>query len=793
MPVPGDRRATDRVGETWEPRYRVVGFPYYVLQRLQGKNQVEDVRETLQAALADRYKIERPIGRGGMATVFLANEQHPPREVAIKVLDPALGDKIGRSRFLREVEIVSQLTHPHVVPIFVAGEAEGLLYYVMPYIAGQSLRDKLAGMGTVPLDEAMHIAHDVADALSYAHGLGIVHRDIKPENILLSSNHALVTDFGIARALQTSSVPDQALTVAGLPIGTPGYMSPEQAMGGGEVDARSDIYSLAGVLYEMLTGKRPFTGISMDAANVPAGHGNGRDVPDVVREVLQRALAWNPEERFRTTADFAGALAQADTQHPHTAPRPTPSRPGEAPKKSIAVLPFANLSADPENEYFSDGITDDIITQLSKIGDLKVTSRTSAMRYKDTAKALRDVGMELGVATVLEGSVRRAGQRVRIVSQLIDVQTDAHLWAETYDRDLTDIFQIQSDVAEQIARALQATLSPVAEASINRKPTDDIEAYNLYLKGVHFSNKFTPDALEKALRSFEEAIALDPNLAIAYAGLANAFFTIGVGQGEGQLSPADAFQYAKEAARHALAIDDTIADAHATLGGTYAFYDWDWDEAEAAFNRANSLGCGCQEPLVKHAFYLAGRGRHDEAISNALKARELDPISLIVNTHLGIQYWWARRFDDATKQIKRTLELDAYFPPARTLLGWLYLQTGRVDEAVKQFEKIADGIGRGPLSVMALACAYAAAGREADANTILDQLQQQKASGEIYVSARDIGLVNAWLGNRTAALDWLDRAYEEHAAWMPYLNVDPVWDRVREEPRFQALVEKLDL
>ncbi len=753
---------------------------------------MEDVQDALQQALADRYKVERPIGQGGMATVYLANELKPPRVVAIKVLDPALGGKIGRGRFLREVEIVSQLTHPHVVPIFVAGEADGLLYYVMPYIAGHSLRERLTTQIRLPVDQALHIAHDVADALDYAHGQGVVHRDIKPENILLTGGHALVADFGIARALQVPTVQGTNITVAGLAIGTPGYMSPEQAMGTAEVDWRSDVYSLAGVLFEMLTGKRPFTGLNVDA-QVNVSTGDGDAIPDVIEPVIRRALAWNPDERYATAAEFAEALSSANLSHPHSAPRTTPVTPPPTDVKSVAVLPFANLSPDPDNEYFSDGITDDIINQLSKIGALKVTSRTSAMRYKNTDKALRDVGRELGVATVLEGSVRRSGQRVRISSQLIDVKTDAHLWAETYDRDLTDIFEIQSDVAGQIAKALEATLSPTTEASINRKPTDNLEAYTHYLKGVFFSNKFTPEASELALKNFEEAIALDPDLAVAYSGLANTYFAIAAGQGEGRLSPHEAIQFAKEAAERALALDDTIADAHATLGSAYAWYDWNWEEAEKAFNRANALGCGCQEPLVKYAFYLAARGRHREALANAGKARELDPISLIVNTHVALQNWWARRFDDALDQLNRTIELEPRFPPARVLLGWLYLHTNRVEDAVKEFETVTRRAGRVSAVAAALACAYAAAGRSKQAHTILQELEKGKASPDIYVSSRDIGLVYTCLGDKEKALQWLVRAFEERAAWMSFLNVDPIWDSLRDEPQFQSLVEQLGL
>jgi TolB-like protein/Flp pilus assembly protein TadD len=461
--------------------------------------------------------------------------------------------------------------------------------------------------------------------------------------------------------------------------------------------------------------------------------------------------------------------------------------------KSVAVLPFANMSADPDNEYFSDGITDDIIAQLSKINDLKVTSRTSAMLYKDTNKNLQTIGRELKVATVLEGSVRRSANRVRIISQLIDVQNDAHLWAETYDRDLTDIFAIQSDVAGKIATALQATLSPTARESINRKPTENIDAYNHYLLGTHFFNKFTPASGEKALQCFEEAIALDSEFALAYVGLANAYFSLAAGQGRGQLAPSEAYQFAKEAVQRALEIDDSIADAHATLGSVYTWYEWNWPAAEAAFEHATALGCGCQEPNVKYGFYLAARGRHDEAIAAAKTALELDPISLIVQSHLALQYWWARRFDEALTQVNRAMNLDATFPPALAVLGWVYIQMGRIDDAIGVFEGIIAAVGRVSSMLAALACAYTRAGRIDEADGILVELERNKAGDDIFVSSREIALIRAWRGDRAGAMDWLERAFEERAAFLSFIAVDTIWDDLRQEPRFQALVENIGL
>ena len=751
-----------------------------------------DELDQLTSTLADRYTIERPIGRGGMATVYLAEELHPQRQVAIKVLDQSLGGSIIRERFLREVELVSQLTHPHIVPIFAAGEAEGILYYVMPYIAGASLRHRLSSQGSLSLDDAIRVTSEVADVLAYAHSLEIVHRDIKPENILFEAGHAVVTDFGIARVIHLAGVGH--LTQEGVPIGTPAYMSPEQASGMSDVDGRADIYSLACVLLEMLAGRQPFWGRSPGSSAYAERQeltSYQLGIPGRVEDAVQKALAWDPDDRYQSATDFAEALADLHCGTPSCSPsQRATAAPEEVSPKSIAVLPFANMSADSENEYFSDGITDDIITHLSKIGDLRVTSRTSAMHYKNSDKSLRTIGGELGVANVLEGSVRRAGDRVRITSQLIDVSTDAHLWAETYDRDLTDIFEIQSDVAGQIANALEATLSPATEACIKRQPTQDLEAYNLYLKGLHHWHRFVPESGRKALECFEQAIHRDPDFALAHAGLANAYWMLALAPDDSPLSPTEAYKLAKGAAEDALRIDPTLSDAHATLGSVHSCYEWDWDAAEAAFTRANSHSTCCDAPRIKHGFFLAAMGRHDEAIGESQEALKLDPVSLSVGANLAAQYYWARQYDRAIGQALETLELDTSFLPARLHLGLAYLQLGDHDNAVHHLESVVQIAGRTPCMLAPLGTAYAAAERVDDANGVLGEIEA--LSPIMYVSPRVVAAIYAWLGQPEVALDWLDRAYDQHAPLMAFVNVDPVWDPLRAEPRFDAIVDKMN-
>ncbi len=760
---------------------------------------MEDLHAAISSALAGRYVVEKIIGKGGMATVFLAREHRPPRLVAIKVLNPDFGHQIGKQRFTREIEIVSGLTHPHIIPIFTADEAKGLLFYVMPFVSELSLRSRLEGEKRLAPDDAVHITLDVADALKYAHAQGVIHRDIKPENIMLQEGHALVTDFGIAKALTDALPNGEHLTLAGQAIGTPGYMSPEQAYAAEDLDARSDVYSLAAVLHEMFYGERPALGIGR-RVGVPTGNGSGKSsgvtvqtemVPGAVKEVLDRALEWDPADRYQTVSDFSAALTAAFPSFvPHAAPRLVVPEPAQE-SKSVAVLPFVNLSNDSENEYFSDGITDDIIAQLFKVPDLRVTSRTSTMQYKKTTKSLREVGDELGVATILAGTVRRAGNRVRIVAQLVDVRTDRYLWSETYDRDLTDIFEIQSDVARKIGGALHATLSTTVASRIDRRPTEDFEAYKLYLQGVYHWNKFRPATTKMALKLFEQAAERDPDFALAHAWLANAHFTLAMGTGVDPEAPAKAFSSAKSAAERALEIDATLPDAQATLGAVCFLYDRDWEAAESAFERLKLLEPTTLEPSIKYGLFLANSGRHDEGIATIRDALDLDPVSLIGNAHLAHQFYWARETEHAIEQYNRTLELNEIFPPARVGLAWCLIQTGEVEQATNHLELAARINQRFSRVLASLGCAYAAGGRTSDAKAIRDELVERRASAESYTSCHDIALLTAWLGEKEAALDWLDQALEDRAAWTSFLNVDPIWDAIRSEARFRGIVMKM--
>src|SRR5213596_2516674 len=509
----------------------------------------------VQAALAGRYTIERELGRGGMATVYLAQDRKHHRQVAIKVLKPELAAALGPERFLREIDTAARLTHPHILPLHDSGEAAGWLYYVMPYVEGETLRDRLEREGQLPLEEAVRITREVASALSYAHSHDVVHRDIKPENILLSGGEAVVADFGIARAI-TAAARGQ-LTETGIAIGTPGYMSPEQGAASARVDERSDIYSLACVLYEMLAGEPPFTGPSAEsivrqhlAAAPPRVSAMRAAMPPAIEEAIMRALAKTPADRFATAAEFAGALAAPaprvrDTgrrtsrlaagaglaatllaaaaglfvlSRPHGAP-PVAARP----RQSIAVLPFVNVSGAPQEEYLSDGISEELINALSKLPQLQVLSRPSSFAFKGRNEDVRQIGQALQVATVLGGSVRRDANRLRVTAQLTDARNGYNLWSETYDRQMGDVFALEDEISRAIMRALQVHLVSRDSLTLSRRPTRDVEAYELYLKGRYFYNKGGFGPVQQALAYFQQALAHDSNYALAYAGIADAY------------------------------------------------------------------------------------------------------------------------------------------------------------------------------------------------------------------------------------------------------------------------------
>ena len=749
-----------------------------------------DVREQLQAALGSAYTIERELAGGGMSRVFVAEETSLGRRVAVKVLPPERSAGIDVDRFQREVRLAARLSHPHVVPVLRAGQAGGLLYYTMPFIPGESLRDRLRREGRLPLDGALRIAQEVANALDYAHRAGIVHRDVKPENILLHDGHALVTDFGISRGA-TQGATTETLTQPGFALGTPPYMSPEQASADPQVDARSDIYSLGCVLYEMLAGEPPFTGPTPQAALVrrfveapPSIRHVREPVPESVDIAIRQALAKAPADRFATAADFAQALALSLP----VGLLPTAWSTGTE-RKSVAVLPFGNLSSDPEGEYFSDGMTEDVIARLSKIRDLKVISRTSVMCYKKATRPLRDIARELGVATVVEGSVRRAGSRLRVVAQLIDASTDEHLWAEKFDRDLTDVFAVQSEIAEEIARALEATLTPAERVRLGRKPTDDLEAYNLYLLGLYHYHRVTGPDFLKSIDCLERAVKRDPKFAQAYALLSQA--SCYCGQGYWGYRPRDYLTAARQAAERALEIDPGLGEAHTALGMVRWWQDFDWPGAEREMRAAIALDPNSALSHLQYAVGLTSSLRVQEALPVMERACSLDPASINLCHNAAFVLRAAGQYDRAAAEIERGMQLDGAHPMGYWVLGLLELGLGRVEQGVAALETGVRLSGGASLFRMMLATGYAAAGRRSEAQRLVGELTALEKGGE-YLWPAGLAMVHAQLGEVDLGLARLTQAIEDRAGWV-FIGFEPMLDPLRVDTRFDDLLGRVNL
>jgi eukaryotic-like serine/threonine-protein kinase len=728
----------------------------------------------LAAALAARYRVEREIGRGGMATVFLADDLRHRRKVALKVLEPELALAVGSERFLREIEIAARISHPHIVPLYDSGEAEGFLYYVMPFVEGESLRQRLEHETQLGVEEALAITRQLAAALAYAHARNVIHRDIKPENILLYAGEALLADFGIALAV--SDAASRRITGTGMVVGTPQYMSPEQALSE-PTDARSDLYSLACVLYEMLAGEPPYTGPTPQAIitkrlvdPVPSIRRLRPAVPDSVDRALTKAMAKLPADRFRSVGEFVAAL----------------SAPPVAATPSVAVLPFLNLSADPENEYFADGITEDVIASLSKIRALKVISRASVMRFKKRDQSLEHIGGVLGATTLLDGSVRRAGNRVRIVAQLIDAATDRHLWSETYDRELHDIFAIQTDVALQIASALKAELSGDEQARVSREPTHDLQAYQVFLQGKQWFIKYTPSSLLQAIEYFQRATALDPSFALAYANIALAYTEL---VEHGAIAPETAYSGAREAATNALRLDPELDAAHCTMGYIKTVHEFDWAGAEREFKRALELNPNAADAYDLYGRMLAAVGRFDEAITMVERAQDLDPLAHRLDVATTLLR--AGRYDEAVASAEHAARLDPGHDRARATLGWAYFLRGEHERGLRELEQAAAFTRGDTLWLGQLGEAYGLAGKTDKAHDVLRELEAR--ARDAFVSPYHFAYVHTGLGEADRAIDWLERAVAERTGPAYGIKGSFLFTPLRGHPRFRALLGRMNL
>lgn len=654
---------------------------------------LSDPISRLNAALEGRYTIEKEIGVGGMATVYLAKEQHPKRRVAIKVLDPEIALSLGPERFLREVDLAAKLTHPHILPLHSAGEADGLFYYVMPFVEGESLRDRLNGEQQLPIDDALQIAREVADALSYAHNHQVIHRDIKPENILLEEGHAVVADFGIARAI--SAAGGENLTQTGMVIGSPTYMSPEQAEAGGQLDGRCDIYSLGCVLYEMLAGEPPYVGPTAMAILVKQALGEVApltavrpEIPSTIEQIVLKALAREADHRFDTASEFAEALASPGATVAvvgEGGDEPAEESIAEAElaipdKPSIAVLAFENMSGDPEQDFFGDGIAEDIITDLSKISGLFVIARNSSFSYKGRSVPVGQIGQEMGVRFVLEGSMRKAGARVRITAQLVEASTGGHVWAKRFDRNVEDVFAVQDEITEEVVTALDVNLVAGEQARIWRKSLKNPEARELYYRARESFYHLSKEANSEARELFAQVVTAEPDSPLGYAHEA---FTHWYAAAQGwSEDPIQSMARAEELVQSVLARDETNPDAH-----------------------------------MVQALIHSMKREYEQAISEAERAIALGPNMADNLLYVGIVFLWADRIEEAHAMMSRAIRLCPVCPGIfLAQLGHTLNLLGRYEEAIEAYQK---GAVREPdyvISHFGLAVTYSALGRKEEAH-----------------------------------------------------------------------------
>ncbi len=764
------------------------------------------------------YKILEELGKGGMGVVYKARDTKLDRTVALKFLPPDLvRDEDVRKRFEHEAKAAAALDHTNICTIFEIDHTDDQTFIAMAYVEGQTLKERIEA-GRLEIDEVISIGSQIASGLGAAHGKGIVHRDIKPANIIITSEgQAKIMDFGVAKSARLTT------TAPGTTLGTVAYMSPEQARGDA-VDYRTDIWSLGVVLYEMATGQRPFKGDYEQAViyailnEDPLPPMTLRDnVPSGLDRTILRALARDPEERYSSTSevvrDLRGLKGRMETPLPAG---PSGRRRGLrrvamvlAPSvllvvvlafiasrllsdldsghkagaiRSVAVLPLDNLSGDLEQEYFADGMTEALITELSKIKALRVISRTSVMQYKGASKPLPEIARELSVDAVVEGSVVQAEDRVRITAQLIEAKTDKHLWAEAHEREMRDILTLQREVARSIAREIRVVVTPEEQVRLETAQAVDPEAHEAYLRGRYHINRWTEGSIRTGIEYLQRAVETDPEYALAHAALAHAYDLLAT---LGWMSPEEGYELARAEAEKALEIDNSVAEAHIILAFV-KFFDWDWDAVETAALEAIDVNPGYALAHAAYGGYLMIMGRHEEAIQATKHARDLDPLSTSTSVVMVRRYYAARQYDRAISLAQEVIRLDPSVPDAHQLLGRAFLETQAYDKAIREFreaERLGDSWARS-----LLACVFAESGDHPRAKEILDDLVSHP--GEVFDSAYKIAEIYASLGETDQAFEWLEKAYEGRNAHIVFLKTDPVLDSLRPDPRFDDLLRR---
>ena len=791
----------------------------------------------IQQILGDRYIIERELGRGGMAFVYLARDRRYERQVAIKVLDPDIATAVGAERFLREIRITAQLQHPHIVPLLDSGEAGSLLYAVMPFVEGESLRDRLMAQARLPTTEAVTIAWEVADALDYAHRRGVVHRDIKPENILVSNGHALVADFGIARAVGLAG--GATLTGVGFPIGTAAYMSPEQATAASPVDGRSDIYSLGCVLYETIAGRMAFAGPSLKSVltqqltvDPPLVHISRPDVPPTIIAIVRRCLMKQPEDRYQTAGELAEDLRGALTELPRLStpvPRPPADTAEEAEgdgllttagrwivpaallalvllvlmftyrrhggsatpaaavgpyNASVAIMPFDNIGGTEGDAYFGEGITEEIINQLAQVESLKVISRTSVLALKNSPLTLPQIADTLGVRHIVEGSVRRQGSRVRVTAELIEAASDAHLWSGTFEGDLADSFRVQEEIARKVSGELLSNIRGVRPMARSAMPAQSA-AFDALLLGRHQLERRSPEALAGATEAFRQAIRADPAYAPAYAGLSSTYVLHVVYGFPGGMNPYVAVARALGLAERAVDLDPMLAEAHLARADALLISLAPHDQALRSLREARQLAPGNVAVYLSVAHALEHMGRWDAALQQAERGLALDPLSTGVRHSAIAIALGARRYDRAVEEARRARAFDPEDRIAEMLLGNALLLRGEAAACAQL------GLERW-LATKAI-CLHET-GREADGKMLADSLAGLLERGEYAIVPQFAALAGyrAWLGDAAGALAWLERSAEV-SPMLHYWHLESgLFDRVRNDTGFSAGMARVE-
>jgi len=770
------------------------------------------------------YRIVSKIGAGGMGEVYLAQDTKLDRKVALKILPADVAAHPDRmKRFVQEARAASSLNHPNIITIHEIGETASGHFIGTEFIDGETLRKRMK-RGGVELSDTLDIVVQVASALTAAHGVGIVHRDIKPENIMLRRDGIVkVLDFGLAKLVEQTPLDAEAetrmqvQTQAGMIVGTVAYMSPEQARGQ-EVDARSDIWSLGCLLYEMLTRQQPFRGDTTTdvLANIihrepPSILIRCPDAPAELERIIIRAVCKNKAERYQTVNELLADLKQLQKRLEFEAELERSSSPDKKTEaqtqiiraamtveteisNSVAVLPFANLSTDAENEYFCDGLADELLNSLARIDDLKVAARTSAFSFKGKNVNVSEIGERLGVKNVLEGSVRKSGNRLRISVQLVNASDGFHLWSERYDREMQDIFELQDEITLSVTDALKVRLLGKDRDVVLKRYTDDAEAYELFLKGRYYYYKYTAEGWRRAIEFFEKAIEKEPNYAPAYAGINS---SLGFLWFLGFLPAEQAVPQMKAAAIKALEMDENLAEAHLSQAMISFFYDWEWQKAEQEFKRAIALDPHNAEALSFYSMFLGFGERFDEAIVQGGRALAIDPLSTLINMNVGWTYFSAGLFDKTLDQVGKMIEVEPDFYGCYWLRGAIYLSEGEYDNAVNELKK-AVSLGGRQIVLADLGGAYGLAGKNDEATAILGQLLEMRQRE--YVPAICMARIYSRIGEKDKAIDWLEKAFEEKNGEMVFLKgeIDGAaqgdsLNSLANDPRVIDLLQKMNL